>query len=158
MSQAWSEIVESLSQREFARRYPGFFLLSSSDPSELETLLQTQLTQREGRRARSGRRVFEAHWVHNEAGGPVTVGRSSSCNITFRHPSVSKQHARLEPAARGKLVVIDLNSRNGTTVNGDMLAPEKEQALAVRDRVQFGSVSCMVLDAAGLHECLSVGQ
>jgi hypothetical protein len=153
-----------MSQREFLRRHPGFFLLSAADPSELSTMFQTLITARDEQRAsrsHGGRRSFEVRWIHKSddaEGDPglVTVGRASSCDITFRHPSVSKVHACFKVGDKNKLAVSDLGSRNGTSVNGEVLKPEKSRLLQTRDRVQFGSVSSMVLDASGLHEFLSL--
>jgi hypothetical protein len=153
-----------MSQKEFLRRHPGFFLLSTADPSELTTMAQTWITSRgtpPSAKSQAGRRSFEVRWIHKaddavDDPSLVTVGRASSCDITFRHPSVSKVHACFKVSDKGKLVVSDLGSRNGTSVNGEVLKPEKPRPLQGRDRVQFGSVSCMVLDAGALHECLSL--
>ena len=165
-TQAWGDVVRSLSQREFVKRHPGFFLLSTSDPAELSTLFQTMVVAKDdkspNRASRSaGRRAFEVRWIHKAEGSTeepdhVTVGRASQCDITFRHPSVSKLHARFK-VEKNKLWIIDAGSRNGTSVNGQQITGDKPHDLVQRDRVQFGSVSCMVLDSAALHECLSLG-
>ena len=42
----------------------------------------------------------------------VTIGRSSDCDITINHRSVSKEHATVE-RLKGGLVVIDRGSTNG---------------------------------------------
>lgn len=47
----------------------------------------------------------------------ITLGRDSSNAVSISDPQVSRQHARITP--QGKLLIIeDLNSTNGTTVNG----------------------------------------
>jgi hypothetical protein len=163
-TQAWGDIVRSLSPKEFLRRHPGYFLLSTSDPSELSTMFQTQILPEDNKekKAKAGRRSFEVRWIHKESNDQhdpslISVGRASSCDLSFRHPSVSKLHAHFKLGDKGKLWVIDLKSRNGTSVNGQQLAPDQQTDLVNRDRILFGSVSCMVLDAAALHECLSLG-
>jgi DNA-binding NtrC family response regulator len=65
----------------------------------------------------------------------VVMGRSPSCSIALDDAKVSRRHARF--AAEGDEVrVSDLQSRNGTTVNGERL--ESELALLPGDRIQVG--------------------
>lgn len=47
----------------------------------------------------------------------LLIGRRSSCDITLRFPNVSSHHCELE-LINGYWRVQDLNSRNGTKVNG----------------------------------------
>ena len=49
--------------------------------------------------------------------GPITVGRSSESNVVIRDDYTSTNHARLELQSSG-WVVIDLESTNGTFVDG----------------------------------------
>jgi hypothetical protein len=49
--------------------------------------------------------------------GPVTIGRSAECEIVFDLPSVSRQHARIEPKG-AEFIARDLGSRNGIKVGG----------------------------------------
>jgi len=52
----------------------------------------------------------------------MTIGRDPGCNIVLAHDDrVSRQHAQLQVGG-GQVVVTDLNSRNGTFVNGARLA------------------------------------
>lgn len=50
-------------------------------------------------------------------GGPITIGRSSESNVVIRDDYTSTNHARLDLRAEG-WVVTDLESTNGTFVNG----------------------------------------
>ncbi len=50
--------------------------------------------------------------------GSSTVGRSSDNNLVIDAPDVSRKHAKFEFSS-GRLRVYDLNSTNGTRVNGD---------------------------------------
>ncbi len=53
------------------------------------------------------------------AGRPaVTVGRDPANDVVLDHPQISRRHARLEPLPDGRLAVADLNSTNGTFVDG----------------------------------------
>ncbi|MFJ4220397.1 FHA domain-containing protein [Curtobacterium luteum] len=54
-------------------------------------------------------------------GGPITVGRSSESNVVIRDDYTSTNHARLDLRAEG-WVVTDLESTNGTFVNGQKVS------------------------------------
>lgn len=54
---------------------------------------------------------------HEIAVGEVTLGRSPACNVVAESGAVSKLHARIERTV-DQLVLTDLNSSNGTFVNG----------------------------------------
>jgi hypothetical protein len=65
----------------------------------------------------------------------LTVGRSPDSNIVLADPNVSRNHGELRPRGTG-YVVVDLNSTNGTRVNG---ARVSEQVLADGDEIAFGN-------------------
>ncbi|MGF1465156.1 MAG: response regulator [Sandaracinaceae bacterium] len=67
--------------------------------------------------------------------GPVIVGRSDECAIQLDDAKVSRRHARFEPLKDGSWLVVDLGSRNGTSVNGEQLI--EPRVLRVGDRVQL---------------------
>jgi pSer/pThr/pTyr-binding forkhead associated (FHA) protein len=70
--------------------------------------------------------------------GPVTfVGRTGECQVRIARPAVSRRHARIDLAADGAHLITDLQSENGTYVNGVRV---NEQRLADGDRVAFGTV------------------
>ncbi|MHA7631680.1 FHA domain-containing protein [Corallococcus sp. M7] len=48
---------------------------------------------------------------------PITIGRADDQGICIPHRSLSRQHARIEPSD-GRFFVTDLQSKNGTFVNG----------------------------------------
>lgn len=50
--------------------------------------------------------------------GPAVIGRSPECDISIHDILLSRRHCRVQPADEG-WVLIDLNSRNGTRVNGE---------------------------------------
>jgi two-component system, NtrC family, sensor kinase len=47
----------------------------------------------------------------------VTIGRAEDQGVCIPHKSLSRSHARIEPSA-GRFFVVDLESKNGTLVNG----------------------------------------
>jgi hypothetical protein len=68
--------------------------------------------------------VFEtqsATVFHLPHRGDVTVGRSTSADLRLEDVSVSRRHARLL-CTDGAADLVDLDSQNGTFVNGDRLA------------------------------------
>src|SRR4030081_1374117 len=64
----------------------------------------------------------------------ITVGRMPESNIVLADPNVSRNHAEIRPQGIG-YVVIDLDSTNGTRINGVRV---KEQELADGDELSFG--------------------
>ncbi|MHC4880318.1 MAG: FHA domain-containing protein [Planctomycetota bacterium] len=65
----------------------------------------------------------------------VIVGRSEECNITLKTEEVSRQHCILR-FQDGQLTVRDLESRNGTLVNGT--DADRETPLKDGDELQIG--------------------
>jgi len=64
------------------------------------------------------------------------IGRDDPCELVLRHPSVSRTHATITPAAGG-YVIRDLGSMNGTFVNGVRLAAPTP--LQPGDRIYIGT-------------------
>jgi diguanylate cyclase (GGDEF)-like protein len=56
--------------------------------------------------------------VHAFVDGPTLLGRDPSCTIPLHDFGVSKQHAIIRPAGNGIYILQDLQSTNGTSVNG----------------------------------------
>ncbi len=52
---------------------------------------------------------------------PVRIGRSPECEIQIPLPSVSREHARLEPVDDRHWVIRDLNSTHGCLVRGQRI-------------------------------------
>ncbi len=77
----------------------------------------------------SGRRISLSQ-------GTVSVGRLPECTISVNDSNISRQHAEMRQA-NGYCVVADLNSTNGTLVNG--LRITGEQRLNDGDIISFGS-------------------
>jgi predicted component of type VI protein secretion system len=81
--------------------------------------------------------------------GQILVGRSPGSDIYVDNPGVSREHCRFERTPEGGYRVVDLESANGTFVNG-----ERVQTSAVRsnDVVQFGKYSISVTVEQGQPE------
>ena len=52
----------------------------------------------------------------------LVIGRDSECDISITERQVSRQHAKIESAGNSRIQIIDLNSKNGTYVNGDRIS------------------------------------
>ncbi|MGE0707939.1 MAG: protein kinase [Planctomycetota bacterium] len=69
-------------------------------------------------------------------GQPVTLGRSASASYAFDDPLLSRKHCAVE--TRGELCrIVDLQSRNGTYVNGQRIGAV---LLQTGDRVKIGNM------------------
>lgn len=68
----------------------------------------------------------------------TTIGRDSSNDIVINEPHVSSKHARLEIVGEN-LYLIDLNSTNGTYVNGKRI--KGKQKVFLGDEIIIGDVS-----------------
>jgi diguanylate cyclase (GGDEF)-like protein len=65
----------------------------------------------------------------------VSIGRESDCSLYLADGSVSRLHAQIDPRPDGSFRLTDLNSRNGTFVNGARIA---RAVLKDGDYVQMG--------------------
>jgi len=75
--------------------------------------------------------------------GELVLGRSGSCEVRLHDVDTSRRHAKIECSPSG-FVVRDLDSTNGTFVNGEQI---EERALESGDRIQVGAntiVFCQV--------------
>lgn len=73
--------------------------------------------------------------MHRIDGEKVVVGADSRCDIVLKHDHVSDQHASIR-FRDGSFVITDLDSTNGTTINGE---DAHQEPLADGDQVGFGS-------------------
>ena len=65
----------------------------------------------------------------------VVLGRMADCDVVIADPRGSRRHAEIRPAGNG-FVVTDLNSMNGTLVNGTAI---REHPLADGDEIRLGN-------------------
>ena len=71
------------------------------------------------------------------------IGRNDACGIRYASRFVSSQHAQME-YRQGVFSIKDMNSGNGTLVNGEFLPPGHPRDLAVGDVVQILDFVLMV--------------
>jgi pSer/pThr/pTyr-binding forkhead associated (FHA) protein len=83
----------------------------------------------------------------------VSVGRARNCDIVMRDPSISKLHAHFRVGG-AKLELVDIDSQNGTRVNGRALPPHQPSPVESGDTILFGSVAAKLVDANALYDLL----
>lgn len=76
--------------------------------------------------------------------GSVTIGRSSQSDISINDEHMSRRHAEVS-LKNGVLRIIDLNSSNGTRVNGVKIT---DQVLKPGDKISFDQVTFLVTGPA----------
>ena len=76
--------------------------------------------------------------VHIELPPTTAVGRSPSADLRLHDPRASTVHALIRWEGT-RWTLRDLDSRNGTFLNGNRLAAGQAQALSLGDRLGFGS-------------------
>jgi ABC-type multidrug transport system ATPase subunit len=83
-----------------------------------------------------------------EDGGRLLIGRLAANDLVIDHPAVSRFHARISRQGDG-YVVEDLESANGTFVNGERIARGESWPLQAGDTVRIGAVK-LVASAGAL--------
>lgn len=74
----------------------------------------------------------------------LRIGRLATLEIMLEDSTVSEVHAIVRINDQGEWVVDDLESTNGTYVNGIQVSPDQVQVIKPLDIVQFGKVVFMV--------------
>ena len=77
---------------------------------------------------------------------PATIGRSSKADVSVPDRSLSREHARLL-CTDGIWSVVDLGSRNGTLLNGQLI--DGAQKVIPGDVLELGATTLEVLDPEG---------
>nr|HET6902932.1 FAD-dependent oxidoreductase [Ktedonobacteraceae bacterium] len=70
----------------------------------------------------------------------VTIGRQEGVGLLIKHGTISRRHAEVS-YANGQYVLRDVQSRNGTFVNGTRLEAGGVHVLTPNEKVRFGDVT-----------------
>lgn len=70
-----------------------------------------------------------------------TIGRAPDNKIIFNDDSVGRYHAELHISSSGAIHIIDLNSTNGTKVNGIKITPNAKHLVNRGDKVIFATTA-----------------
>ena len=68
----------------------------------------------------------------------LRLGREVGNDIILGDPTVSRRHALIQANAEGTHALQDLDSRNGTFINGQLLRPMQPVTLRNGDRIRLG--------------------
>jgi hypothetical protein len=156
---ALAELAENTTRDDFAAKLPHSFLVLEQALQEQDVGFSTQVVDPVSlrRSTRTRTQHLEVLPVVKAPGNPypdrVSVGRARNCDLVMRDPSVSKLHAHFRIGG-GKLELVDIDSQNGTRVNGRQLAPHQPAVVASGDTILFGSVAAKLMDAATLYDLL----
>jgi pSer/pThr/pTyr-binding forkhead associated (FHA) protein len=77
------------------------------------------------------------------------IGRSESCQLRPKSESISRKHCVIVQKD-GRVLLLDLKSRNGTFINEKQLSPEKAKILKSGDRLRCGQLEFEVLIEVGI--------
>lgn len=69
----------------------------------------------------------------------IVIGRSPSADLRVDNQKLSREHAKLQLKDR-RLLLVDLGSKNGTTVDGRKLDPHQSVQINTSSRVEIGGV------------------
>lgn len=84
------------------------------------------------------------------AHGTILVGRSQKCGLQIPNRTVSRCHAEISVSA-AEITVTDLNSRNGTFVDGHQVV---SRTVRLDRLVRFGSVSFQIVQDEALSNSI----
>ena len=88
----------------------------------------------------------------------VIIGRSEQVDVVIDSTLISRKHAQLQYTASGALVITDLDSSNGTYVNGKQIPANTKIGVSVGDRVHFTRDGKTFLEIADASSGNGVGQ
>jgi adenylate cyclase len=75
----------------------------------------------------------------------VLIGRDSGqCDVVLLNTSVSRVHARLSVGSNNTLHIEDLGSTNGTSINGETIAPGLSRPLEPGSTLKMGDIELVV--------------
>jgi hypothetical protein len=132
------------------RRYCLERALAINADSEMARRELGALVARSGRSAASATAVLPLPQLHItysgyveqgvELTGSMTIGRDISNDIVLAEATISRCHALLLAHA-GDVMLVDLESANGTFMNGSQVLPDQPVLLADGDLIRMGRVT-----------------
>lgn len=75
--------------------------------------------------------------TRNAFGSKITVGRARNNDVIIRAPKISKLHSTFFPDGKGGYKLQDMESLNGTVINGTRLKKKQRAQLKSHDLISF---------------------
>lgn len=88
---------------------------------------------------------------------PFVIGRAIECDYVLDTDGVSRQHLEITFDER-QVMVRDLESRNGTSLNGNPLAPHQSYPIRANDQVNIADAVTLVFDDPATTSQLDIDQ
>ena len=158
------DLCTQLDKKEFCERLSVPILISrkkDKQTSFAEDQTEFILDKREGAipgevaRLDPRMQVLEIRQRTAQPGGYVSLGRAESCDLVVSDITVSSRHAVFTPDENSGLYMVqDLNSKNGTLVDGDHLGSDKAVSLSGFNVLLFGDTPFLFFYPAGLYQAL----
>lgn len=79
------------------------------------------------------------------------VGRLPICDLSLEHQSISRYHAVIQSRQDGSLLLYDMDSSHGTSLNKTALPPRRHVRLTNGDMIRFGQ-STRIYIVQGLEQ------
>ena len=92
-----------------------------------------------------GNKLFKKIAIQDDYFFNLVIGSSSEADIQINNNRVSKKHLQLIYNKDRKLILQDLNSTNGTSVNGIYIKPPGIQELKFKDRIELAGVGGIMI-------------
>lgn len=154
-----SDLASKLSIDEFAAQFSHLFLLFYETVDTVGvSSFSTQVVSKELARKKPTSELRVIPLVKapgNPYSGRISVGRARNCDVVLRNPSVSKLHAHIRRESSGHWVLTDLNSHNGTAVDGTRVPASASVPLRIGEQVTFGGMVVRIVDAGQLYLVLA---
>jgi hypothetical protein len=161
-SAGYAEHARRLTREGFVLRFSGLYLAVKEDAPEISKIgFSTAVVDFEASSLnKSHDDEVEILAIVKASGNPypdrISLGRARNCDLVMREPSISKLHAHFR-LRDGGFDLVDLDSANGTHVNGAKLAPHTPHPLTIGDEIAFGVLRAMFVDAGRLYDLLQFG-
>lgn len=84
-------------------------------------------------------------------GDTWTVGRDEYCDITINHPQLSRRHFEIK-RENSEFIIFDLDSSNGTMVNGAKATASNPLPLSIGDKITVESLNFEISEYDALFE------
>ena len=124
------------------RVHQDFFIEPEPEVIEKTQLLYQKKHECEGRLLYQGKQSELDYVVSKQV---FRIGHGETGNdASLQSTAVSRNHAKIS-VEQGEYYIEDLNSTNGTYINGELLSYTQKQKLEYRDQIQFADVKYMFI-------------